>query len=134
MLRLALRLEFCTLLDLRYLARGLVLYRSLRTLHHEARVRVFCMDREAKWALDELALPGLVATGLEELEEYAPELRSVKKTRSWLEYLWTATPAHASSRWTTRPRLRRWFDWMPTSSSSPTPRSCWTSWVTGPSY
>jgi SAM-dependent methyltransferase len=70
-----------------------VLYRSLRALDPQVRLRVFCMDREAKQALDELALPGVVATGLEELEDFAPELRSVKASRSRVEYLWTATPA-----------------------------------------
>ncbi len=92
-LRAALHFELCTLLDLHYLARGLVLYRSLRAFDSQARLRVFCMDREAKQALDELDLPGLVATSLEELEDYAPELRSVKTSRSRVEYLWTATPA-----------------------------------------
>ena len=92
-LRAALHLELCTLLDLRYLARGLVLYRSVRAFDPQVRLRVFCMDREAKQALDELALPGLVATSLEELEDYAPELRSVKANRTRVEYLWTATPA-----------------------------------------
>jgi SAM-dependent methyltransferase len=87
------RFELCTLLDRRYLARGLVLYHSLRRFQPDTRLRVFCMDREAKRALDELALTGLVTTSLEELEDYAPELRSVKASRSWLEYLWTATPA-----------------------------------------
>ena len=89
----AVRFELCTLLDRHYLTRGLVLYRSLKAFHPQARIRVFCMDREAKRVLEELAYPGLVAISREELEDFAPELRSVESTRTWVEYLWTATPA-----------------------------------------
>ena len=51
------------------------------------------MDAESKQILDRLALPGLVAIGLEELEDHDRELAAVKPTRTQVEYCWTATPA-----------------------------------------
>lgn len=86
-------LHFCTYFDRRYLAQGLVLYRSLERHCPEFRLRVFCMDDGTKAALDALALPHLVTISLEELEAHDPALRSVKDTRSMVEYYWTATPA-----------------------------------------
>ena len=86
-------MEFCTLFDHRYLARGLVLYRSLKTVCPDARLRVFCMDDDTKRLLDDMRLPELTAISLQELESHDPELRATKSTRTQVEYCWTATPA-----------------------------------------
>jgi SAM-dependent methyltransferase len=86
-------LEFCTLFDVNYLPRGLVLYRSLARFAGDFRLRAYCMDARTKEVLDGLALPNLTAVGLEELEERDPGLKAVKPTRSPVEYFWTATPA-----------------------------------------
>jgi hypothetical protein len=85
--------QFCTQFDRRYLAHGIVLYRSLAAHCDAFELRVFCMDETAKAALDSLALPHLTAISLQELEEHDPGLASVKGTRSLLEYYWTATPS-----------------------------------------
>ena len=87
------RNEFCTLFDVNYLPRGLVLYRSLAAHCSEFRLRVYCVDRETKEILDALALPHLETIGFEELERDDPELLEVKPTRTGVEYCWTATPA-----------------------------------------
>jgi SAM-dependent methyltransferase len=85
--------EFCTLFDVNYLPRGLVLYRSLARVCPQFRLRVFCMDAETERILKRLALPNLVVVGLDELERHDPELLEVKPTRTQVEYCWTATPA-----------------------------------------
>lgn len=85
--------EFCTLFDVNYLPRGLVLHDSLAETCPSFRLRVFCMDSATYEILDELALPSLIPIPLSELEARDPGLRAVKGTRSEVEYLWTATPA-----------------------------------------
>lgn len=90
---LAVRNEFCTLFDLNYLARGLVLYDSLARTCTDFRLRVFCMDDSTKRLLDALALPHLTAIALRELEEHDPGLLAVKPQRTQGEYCWTSTPA-----------------------------------------
>ena len=87
------RNEFCTLFDVNYLPRGLVLYSSLREVCGDFRLRVFCMDEATESLLDRMRLPGLVVVGLEELEAHDRELASVKRDRTQVEYCWTATPA-----------------------------------------
>jgi len=89
------RYEFCTLFDVNYLPRGLVLYRSLERVCSSFRLRVFCMDDEAETILRSFALPHMTIVGLDELERHNSELLSVKPTRTQLEYCWTATPAVA---------------------------------------
>jgi SAM-dependent methyltransferase len=97
--------EFCTLFDVNYLPRGLVLYRSLERHCPDFRLRVFCMDRHTKEVLDRLSLPRLTAIGLEELEAHDAELLAVKPTRTQVEYCWTATPAVCTYALETEPDL-----------------------------
>ena len=97
--------EFCTLFDLNYLPRGLVLYRSLERHCEDFRLRVFCMDGETKELLDRLRLPHLTAIGLDELEAHDRELLAVKPTRTQVEYCWTATPAVCAYALETEPEL-----------------------------
>jgi SAM-dependent methyltransferase len=85
--------EFCTLFDVNYLPRGLVLYRSLEHVCSAFRLRVFCMDKESERILRGLALPHMTIVPLAELERHDAELLRVKPTRTQLEYCWTATPA-----------------------------------------
>jgi 2-polyprenyl-3-methyl-5-hydroxy-6-metoxy-1,4-benzoquinol methylase len=97
--------EFCTLFDINYLPRGLVLYRSLERYCTDFRLRVFCMDTETKEILNRLALPRLTAIGLDELEAHDSELLAVKPTRTQVEYCWTATPAVCAYALETEPEL-----------------------------
>lgn len=99
------RNEFCTLFDVNYLPRGLVLYRSLERHCANFRLRVFCMDSRTKEILDRIALPHLTAIGLDELEAHDRELLAVKPTRTQVEYCWTATPAICTYALETEPEL-----------------------------
>jgi SAM-dependent methyltransferase len=85
--------EFCTLFDANYLPRGIALYRSLESVAGDFRLRVFCMDQVTKQVLGRLALPKLTAIALDDLEAHDEALKSVKPTRTQVEYCWTATPA-----------------------------------------
>lgn len=85
--------EFCTLFDRNYLARGLVLYRSLVDSDADFRLRVFAMDDVVPGILEALDLPRVEIVPLDELESLDAGLLGVKNTRSAVEYMWTATPA-----------------------------------------
>ncbi len=98
--------EFCTLFDRNYLARGLVLYRSLLEAGAEFNLRVFCMDVETSELLEALALPSVEVVPLAELESLDPELAGIRGTRSHLEYMWTATPAVCLASFARDPGLR----------------------------
>lgn len=87
------RYEFATLFDKRYLARGLVLYRSLEKHCRSFRLFVFCADQETQAALRALRLDNVALVQLAELESAYQELARVRPTRSLTEYYWTATPA-----------------------------------------
>ena len=97
--------EFCTLFDVNYLPRGLVLYRSLERYCPDFRLRVFCMDARTKEILDGLGLPRLKAIGLDELESHDRDLAAVKPTRTQVEYCWTATPAVCAYALETEPEI-----------------------------
>ena len=98
--------DFCTLFDGNYLPRGLVTHRSLRAVLPDARLRVLCMDAEAKRLLDVLGEPGLEAIAIEELEVQDPNLAAVKADRSRAEYCWTTTPALCRYLFDREPELR----------------------------
>jgi hypothetical protein len=85
--------ELCTLFDRNYLARGLVLYRSLVDTGADFRLCVFAMDDVVPGILEALSLPRLEVVSLDELESLDPALRAVKDGRTPVEYMWTATPA-----------------------------------------
>ncbi len=87
------RNEFCTLFDLHYLPRGLVLYRSLAEACDDFRLRVFCMDEPSARILRRMRLPHMDVIGRDELEDHDRDLRAIKATRSQVEFCWTATPA-----------------------------------------
>jgi hypothetical protein len=84
---------YCTVFDRNYAARGLALYRSLERHADEFRLFAVCMDAEAKTLLDRLDAPQLVAIGVDELEEWDPQLAEVRPSRTAVEYAWTAVPA-----------------------------------------
>jgi hypothetical protein len=87
------RYDFCAQFDRNYLARALVLYRSLVRHCESFRFHAYCMDQESEQALRELDLEHVSIVPLTELEADDPELAAVKSTRSPKEYLWTAGPA-----------------------------------------
>jgi hypothetical protein len=87
------RYDFCAQFDRHYLARALVLYRSLVRHCGSFRFHAYCMDQQSEHALRELDLEHMNVVPLAQLEADDPELAAVESTRSRTEYLWTAGPA-----------------------------------------
>ncbi len=86
------RNNFCTVLNLGYLTRGLVLYHSLARVCPEFRLYVACMDSDSASLLKRLQLPSLTVIEGEQLEAYDPELAAAKSTRGIGDYCKTAKP------------------------------------------
>lgn len=84
---------YCTLFDVNYLTRALVLHRSLTRASTRFRLFAFCMDEESSRALARLDLPGVTSVPLTALEAHDGALLSTKSDRTQVEYCWTATPA-----------------------------------------
>jgi hypothetical protein len=82
----------CTLFDSRYLTRGLVLHRSLLESGLDFELYVLAMDDQAEDVLRRLSLARLVIVPIEQLERADPEFAATKRTRTMIEYCWTATP------------------------------------------
>ena len=87
------RYEFCTVLDSGYLARGLVLYRSLVERSVAFRLRVLCMDEMTERLLERLALPGVDVLSLGELERRDLALGAIRPARTIKEYCWALKPS-----------------------------------------
>jgi SAM-dependent methyltransferase len=84
---------YCTLFDVNYLTRALVLHHSLARVSGPLRLFAFCMDDAASDALARLGLPDVEIVTLPVLEAHDPALLSTKSDRTQVEYCWTATPA-----------------------------------------
>ena len=83
--------NFCTLFDINYFTRGLILYESLRA----SMISDFCLyvvlfDDESFQKLSNLKLEFLIPIKLEDFEN--KKLLSVKSERTRAEYCWTCTP------------------------------------------
>jgi hypothetical protein len=86
-------MRFCTYFDSRFLLRGVTLYRSLVRHHDAVKLDVLCLDEQAFEALSRLALPNVQPHALAELEATDIALKSVKSSRSLLEYYFTIGPS-----------------------------------------
>jgi hypothetical protein len=83
-------LNFCTLFDSNYLARGLVTYESLmENTEGSAHLFVFAFDEKCYDVLTKMALPNMTVISLSEFEDEA--LLAIKPTRTRGEYCWTCT-------------------------------------------
>jgi hypothetical protein len=86
--------HFCTYFDCNYLARGLVLYRSLaQHCQHPFTLWILCFDATTYQTLDSLSLPGVRLIALEQFEAGDLALQVAKANRSQVEYFWTCTPS-----------------------------------------
>ena len=86
--------HYCTYFDHNYLARGLVLLRSLaKHSAEEFRLWVLTLSDECERLLNELRIDGLVIIPLARLETEYPELLVAKQNRSRVEYYFTCTPS-----------------------------------------
>ena len=84
-------MNFCTLFDINYLSRGLLLYESLvQSLANNFKFYVIAFDKETYQILLQLNLNQLIPVKLDDFEN--KELLSVKKSRTPAEYCWTSTP------------------------------------------
>lgn len=82
-------LNFCTLYNSNYAAKGLAMYWSLKRVCPEFRLFVFAFDDMLAEILEKMALPNVMVITLAEFED--EELLRVKPTRSVAEYCWTCT-------------------------------------------
>ncbi len=83
-------INFCTLFDSNYLARGLVTYESLMSsTEGSAHLYVFAFDDLCLTTLKAMNLPNLTVISLAEFED--EDLLRIKPTRSRGEYCWTCT-------------------------------------------
>ena len=82
---------YCTLFDSRYFSRGMAMCESLLRHAPGARIYVYAMDEACRDACVAWALPGVTIVPLEELLQDTG-LATVRSTRGWAEFCWTATP------------------------------------------
>lgn len=83
-------MNFVTYFDKHYIPKGLAMLRSLRRQHPDSEVFVLTGDEETRLRVRREDIPVFDLGGLELLY---PELAAARQTRSWVEYLWTLTPA-----------------------------------------
>lgn len=84
---------FITLFDRFYLARGLLLARSLQQHLPDAVLYVVCLDAATEQLLNTLRPPGVCAVPLASVEAFDPRLISIKAGRTAVEYYFTLAPA-----------------------------------------
>jgi len=82
-------LNFCTLFDSNYAAKGLAMYHSLEKQCSNFHLYIFAFDDEIFELLRQLSLANVTVVSLAEFED--DELLWVKPTRNKAEYCWTST-------------------------------------------
>jgi len=82
-------LNFCTLYNSNYAAKGLVMYESLSHVCFDFHLYIFAFDDILADALKTMSLPHITVITLSEFED--EELLHTKKTRSAGEYCWTCS-------------------------------------------
>src|SRR5947208_1068344 len=81
----------CTVCDLVYLPRLLVMERSLRRVWPSQRLHVVCLDEATRQLLD--ARDGIVAIAVDEVERSDPAVADTRPFRSRRAYAWTLKPS-----------------------------------------
>ena len=84
------QLNFTTLFNINYLAKGLALHASLLKNCHEFHLYIFAFDDASYTILTKKNLANVTVIPLKDFE--TEELLKVKKERSVAEYCWTCTP------------------------------------------
>ncbi len=85
------KLNFCTLFNSAYLARGIVLYESLLKHCPDFHLYVFAFDDKTFQYLSQANYKHLTPISLKDFED--DKLLAVKPTRSAAEFCWTCTPS-----------------------------------------
>jgi SAM-dependent methyltransferase len=90
---LVVKRTYCTYFDRNYLLRALALIGSLRR-HEEQGFEILCVcfDEISRVLLEKLAIPGVTAIPIHDIEAGDEALLACKKERSAVEYYWTSTP------------------------------------------
>jgi hypothetical protein len=83
--------NFCTLFDTNYLARGLVLYDSIKKLNFDFHLYVFAFDNDCYFKLIKLNLVNCTVISLNDFED--DDMLKIKSQRTKAEYCWTSTPS-----------------------------------------
>jgi hypothetical protein len=84
-------LNFCTLFDSNYLARGLSMHQSLQRKSSPFQLYVLAFDESSRTYLQKANITNLTVITMDEFQD--PELLSVKPGRTNAEYCWTCTPS-----------------------------------------
>lgn len=84
-------INFCTLFDSFYLAKGLALYRSLQSVSSDFHLFVMAFDEKSFRFLKQMECENLTVQWLNNFE--TPELLAVKAERTRGEYCWTCGPS-----------------------------------------
>lgn len=84
---------FVTLFDRHYLARGLLMARSLHARLPGAKIYAVCLDADSERLLRATSAPEFEVIALSALEAFDPRLPAVRSTRSQIEYYFTLSPA-----------------------------------------
>ncbi len=82
--------HYVTLIDSLFLPQVVTLHASMCRHCYPFTLWVLCIDDDAHWVLDRLALDGVRLLRLADLE--SPELHEAKRDRTRAEYCWTLTP------------------------------------------
>jgi hypothetical protein len=83
------KLNYCTLFNSNYIARGIAMYESLCRVCDDFHLYVFAFDDATLQYFTQQALPHLTVISLQEFED--EELLRIKPTRTAGEYCWTCT-------------------------------------------
>jgi hypothetical protein len=84
--------HFCTYFDHRYAAKGVTMWRSLKTHRPDATLHVLCLTEACHEILRSLRLPDVHLHRLRSLEADDPSLVAARGNRSLIEYYFTLTP------------------------------------------
>jgi hypothetical protein len=84
---------YCTYFDHNYLARGMVLYESLRQHGGSSTLWVLCLSASCYETLKKLSLPGLELISLDEFQSGDAPLLAARQNRSPIEFFFTCTPS-----------------------------------------
>lgn len=82
-------LNFTTLFYANYLAKGVCLYKSLERVCDNFHLYIFSMDNDCFEILSKLNLKSATIIKLSELEDFYPQLLTIKDSRNKGEYSWT---------------------------------------------
>src|ERR1041385_6614618 len=83
---------YCVYFDHNYVTQGVLTIRSLRRFDAETPIFVLALSNACELILRELALPNVSVILRTTLEEFYPELKTIKQTRKQIEYYFTLTP------------------------------------------